>query len=393
MRRIKQISPAIFFSVFLFLSFQLFSQKIITGAERTTSYLPLLKNKKVALVVNHSSVIGNMHLVDSLLNAGIKITKIFAPEHGFRGDHADGSEIKSGTDSKTGLAIVSLYGKNKKPTQEQMADIDIVLFDIQDVGARFYTYLSTLHYVMEACAENNIKLVVLDRPNPNGFYVDGPVLDTACCTSFVGMHPVPIMYGMTIGEYACMINGEKWLANGVKCNLDIVELKNYTHDSLYQLPVWPSPNLNSMESIYLYPSLCLFEGTDVSVGRGTALPFTVIGSPNLKFGDHYFTPKSIPGKSDNPPHLNAQCRGLNLYLDGKNIPLLKEGIIIEWLIIAYGAHNNPSKFFTTYFEKLCGNNLLRQQIIEKKPEKEIKDSWKAELDDFKKIRKKYLLYP
>lgn len=378
---------------FILLAFSASAQRIITGAERTDAYLPLLKDKRVSLVVNHSSQLRNTHLVDTLLHSGIKISNIFAPEHGFRGDHADGDEINSTTDKKTGLPVLSLYGNRKKPSAQDLAATDVVIFDIQDVGARFYTYLSTLHYVMEACAEQQKVLIVLDRPNPNGFYVDGPVMDTACCKSFIGMHPVPVVYGMTIGEYACMINGEKWLAGGLACKLEVVELRNYTHDSLYQLPVWPSPNLNSMEAIYLYPSICLFEGTQVSVGRGTSLPFTVIGSPYSDIGDYKFTPVSIPGKSDHPPHENKLCKGFDLKADGKNVPILKEGLNISWLIEMYQNSGKKETFFIPYFEKLAGNKMLRQQITAGDIASEIQKTWNPELNAFKKTRKKYLLYP
>ncbi|MFI5221966.1 MAG: exo-beta-N-acetylmuramidase NamZ domain-containing protein, partial [Bacteroidia bacterium] len=273
---------------------------IITGAQQTQAYLPLIKGKNISLVVNQTSMIGEKHLVDSLLSLNIRIKKIFAPEHGFRGDHGAGEKIKSTIDTKTGLPIISLYGEHKKPTLADLNETDIVIFDIQDVGARFYTYISTLHYVMEACAELNKELIILDRPNPNGHYVDGPVLDMKF-KSFVGMHPVPVVHGMTIGEYAKMINGEKWLLNGVQCKLKIIELKNYTHDSMYRLPVRPSPNLPTMGSIYLYPSLCFFEGTNYSVGRGTDKPFECLGKPGMTQGNYRFIPRSVAGVADHPP--------------------------------------------------------------------------------------------
>ena len=268
-----------------------------TGAERMEQYLPLLSGKRVALCGNQTSVVGTTHLVDTLLSRKVNLVKLFCPEHGFRGQAEAGATIASGKDPQTGLPVVSLYGKNKKPSPEQLQGIDILLFDLQDVGCRFYTYISTLHYVMEAAAENGVKVIVLDRPNPNGFYVDGPVLDPAFKTC-VGMHPGPVVYGMTIGEYARMINGEKWLANGVQCDLEVVTLEGYTHRTRYKLPVAPSPNLQTPEAIYLYPSLCFFEGTNISVGRGTEHPFEMYGAPGMHAGDYLFTPHAIPGATE-----------------------------------------------------------------------------------------------
>jgi len=382
------IKQAIIFSIFLFFFKFSFSQKIITGAEQTEQYLPYIEGKKVALVVNQTSVINRTHLVDSLLKLNIDIQKIFAPEHGFRGNHADGEEVNDSKDKRTGLNIISLYGNNKKPTKEQLKNIDVVIFDIQDVGARFYTFLSTLHYVMEACAESKIKLIVLDRPNPNGNKIDGPVLDTSKYKSFIGMHPVPITYGMTIGEYACMINGEKWLANGVKCDLEIFNLINYNHDSEYVLPIAPSPNLPTQASIIYYPFICLFEGTEVSLGRGTEKPFTSIGAPWFD-GKYQFTPISIPGVSDNPPLKNKLCKGFDLTKEYQNKTI---GFDLKWLLLFYKNAPEKSKFFIPYFEKLAGTGELRKQIQNNETETQIKASWQKDLTAFKLIRKKYLRY-
>ena len=363
-----------------------------TGAECMERYLPLLEGKRVAVCGNQTSVVGKTHLVDTLLARDVNIVKLLCPEHGFRGQAEAGATIASGKDPLTGLPVVSLYGKNKKPTAEQLQNVDIVLFDLQDVGCRFYTYISTLHYVMEAAAEVGVKVIVLDRPNPNGYYVDGPVLDPKF-KSFVGMHPVPVVYGMTIGEYARMINGEKWLANGTKCDLEVVKLEGYTHQTRYELPVAPSPNLQTKKAILFYPSLCFFEGTNVSVGRGTDHPFEMYGAPGLLEGDYTFTPHAIPGVSENPPFKDQECRGE-----------LLASVCIDWnapgsldlffLLNAY--HNYPDKanFFlkNNFFDKLAGTDLLRKQIIAGIAEEEIRASWEPGLEKFKEIRGKYLLY-
>lgn len=364
---------------------------ILPGAYITGKYLPLLKAKKVGIVANNTSVINKTHLVDSLISLRINVTKIFGPEHGFRGDQPDGKEINNTKDPRTGKEVISLYGNHKKPSKADLSGIDIMIFDIQDVGARFYTYISTLTYVMEACAENNIPLIVLDRPNPNGYYVDGPVLKPEY-TSFVGMHPVPVVYGMTIGEYATMVNGEKWLKDGKQCKLTIIKCENYTHNSRYQLPVQPSPNLQDMKAIYLYPSLCLFEGTVVSIGRGTDSPFKVFGHPNLSTEKFSFTPKPIKGVSEDPPLKGQICYGQNLE---KSAELIKADghIELKWLIETYKSLNNQTEFFNNYFDKLAGSNKLREQIITGKDETEIRKSWQPDLVVFKEIRKKYLLYP
>ncbi len=366
-----------------------------TGADRVDDYIWLLKHgQRVAVCGNQTSVVGNAHLVDTLLKRGVNVVKIFCPEHGFRGKAEAGAHIASGTDPKTGLPIVSLYGKNKKPTPEQLQNIDIVVFDLQDVGCRFYTYISTLHYVMEAAAENGIEVVVLDRPNPNGYFVDGPMLDPKY-KSFVGMHPVPVVYGMTIGEYARMINGEGWLAGGIRCNLAVVTLQHYTHNTRYTLPVPPSPNLPNAESIYLYPSLCLFEGTNISVGRGTLLPFQIYGAPGLQAGTYTFTPKPIPGVSENPPHNGKTCNGFylkdiaNSKLDSTN------SFNLQYLLTAYKGYADKEHFFTNanFFDKLAGTDQLRNQILSGRSEQEIRLSWQEDLEKFKSIREKYLLYP
>lgn len=367
---------------------------IITGAEQTALYLPLLQGKKVALCGNQTSTIGKTHLVDTLIKSGIKPVKIFCPEHGFRGEAEAGAHIQSTIDSKTGIPIVSLYGSNKKPTAEQMSGIDILIFDIQDVGCRFYTYISTLHYVMESAAECNVQVIIFDRPNPNGYFVDGPVLQMEY-SSFVGMHPVPVVHGMTIGEYGSMINQEGWLKNNVKCNLTVIPMKNYTHSLRYSLPVSPSPNLRTDEAIYLYPSLCLFEGSAISVGRGTDLPFQVYGHPSLTTGDYYFTPKPISGVSENPPLKGLKCRGHNLTLTAQKLLMTENHFSINYLIDAYQHFPDKKKFFSNgaFFDKLAGNSTLRKQIINNIPEKEIRESWLPELANFKIMRKKYLLYP
>lgn len=368
------------------------SKDIKTGADQTEVYLPLLKNKQIGIVSNQTSLIGKTHLIDSLLSLKINIKKVFCPEHGFRGDSEAGAKIENNIDSKTNLPIISLYGKNKKPSKADLNGLDIVVFDIQDVGVRFYTYISTLHYVMEACAENNIQLIVFDRPNPNGYYVDGPVLNPKF-SSFVGMHKVPIVHGMTIGEYAEMINGEKYLSNQLKCNLKVVKVLNYRHSDYYILNTKPSPNLTNMNAVYLYPSLCLFEGTVMSIGRGTSKPFQIIGHPLLENTDYSFTPASIKGMSENPPFKGEICNGYDLSEFSTAILRSEAKLNLFWLIDTYKRLFNKTKFFNDFFDKLAGNDLLRKQIIEGKSEEEIKSSWETDLKIFKDIRKKYLLYP
>ena len=369
--------------ILLLSSFGVYAQKLVLGAERIDKILKTIDNKNIAIVGNQTSVVNQVHLVDTLISLNQKIISVFSPEHGFRGVEDAGAKVDNEIDKKTGLPIISLYGKNKKPTSEQLREIDIIIFDIQDVGARFYTYISTLHYVLEACSEKNIKVVILDRPNPNGHYVDGPILEEKY-KSFVGMHQIPIVHGMTIGEYATMIVGEKWIENN--CNLEIIEMINYNRNNNYELPIKPSPNLPNSKSINLYPSLCLFEGTNVSVGRGTDKPFQHFGSPFLKFYSYAFQPKSGPG-SKYPKHENKICVGKNL----ENYPYLSS-INLNWLIESYNQTNNKEDFFNSFFDKLAGTDKLRTQIISGLDEKEIRSSWKTGLKEFKKTRTKYLLY-
>jgi len=370
------------------------TKPIVVGAERFDQYLEKLKGKNVGMVVNQTSLVGapykETHLVDSLLKLKISVKKILTPEHGFRGTADAGEKVKSGIDEKTGLPLVSLYGNNKKPTPENLNDLDVLVFDIQDVGARFYTYISTLHFVMEACAENDKELIVLDRPNPNGFYIDGPVLDTAY-RSFVGMHPVPVVHGMTIGEYAKMLNGEKWLKNGAQCKLTVIACENYDHSMLYKVRVKPSPNLPNMTAMYLYPSLCFFEGTPVSVGRGTDKPFQIIGHPDFAAGTFTFTPKSMEGAKE-PPLKDVQCKGIDLSTLQRDYFLKRKSLNLEWLIEFYQKFPNKEKFFTPFFTKLTGTTELQKQIEQGKSEDEIRASWMLELEQFKNVRMKYLLY-
>lgn len=374
----------LFLFVFVFLHCSSNNKRLVIGAERTDIYFPLIRDKSIGIIGNQSSLIGSTHLVDSLLSAKFQILKVFSPEHGFRGIADAGAYIKNEIDESTGLPIISLYGKNKKPTQSQLDGLEILLFDIQDVGARFYTYISTLHYVMEAAAENNIPLIVLDRPNPNGHYFDGPVLDTAF-SSFVGMHPVPIVHGMTIGEYAQMINGEKWLKNNLECDLTIVSMIGYNKQISYNLPAKPSPNLPNSQAINLYPSLCLFEGTNVSVGRGTVLPFQQYGAPYLD-KDHSFVPESRLG-AKNPKYSGIKCFGNDLSNSAK---LSK--IDLSFLIDAYKECPNKDDFFNSFFDKLAGNDILRLSIIEGKNENIIRQGWTHDLRLYEEKRNKYLLY-
>jgi uncharacterized protein YbbC (DUF1343 family) len=360
------------------------------GAERMESYLPSLDGKSVAIVANHTSLVDDQHIVDTLLTRGVHIRKIFSPEHGFRGDKDAGELVHTYVDGKTGLPVISLYGKRKKPKKEDLQDIDVVVFDIQDVGVRFYTYISTMHYVMEACAENDVKFIVLDRPNPNGFYIDGPVLDTQY-RSFVGMHPIPLVYGMTIAELARMINGEGWLKDDLKCDLSWVPCANYTHDSLYKLPVRPSPNLPNMRSVYLYPSLGLFEGTIVNVGRGTEFPFQVYGHPKLQ-GDFQYTPRPIKGASMHPKHKNKQCKGTDLREYPLDSMFSEPGLKLEWLAEAYEELQGTEDFFLKFFTNLSGNSTLQEKIEEGQSIDKIQQSWDDKIEEFKKKREQYLIY-
>jgi len=367
------------------------SDTLMTGAERINEYMPLIEGRRLAIVANQTSTVGDKHLVDTLLSLGSDIQLIFAPEHGFR-DMADaGAAITSGADPVTGIHVISLYSSKKKPTPEDLSGIDAVIFDIQDVGARFYTYLTTMCYVMEACAENGKPFIVMDRPNPNGYYVDGPILDTAGYRSFVGIHPIPVVHGMTLGEYANMVNGEGWLANGVSCDLTVIKCSNYTHETMYELPVIPSPNLPNMNSVYLYPSVCFSEGTVLSCGRGTDFAFQVLGAPNLPDNGFSFTPHPTAGAS-NPKYNGVECYGIDLRSALRDSLVPQPEINLEWIIEAYNAYPEKASFFTGYFDTLAGSSTLREQIIQGMSAEEIKATWKEGLDRFRVTRQRYLLY-
>lgn len=379
---------------------------IKTGAEQAEIYLPLLKDKKVGVLTNQTGVIvfneivniaaapggtnlqkatKTTHLIDFLIDNKVKVSKIYAPEHGFRGTADAGELIKDGKDTKTGLPIISLYGKSKKPSKDQLGGIDVMVFDLQDVGVRFYTYISSLHYLMEACAENNIPVIVLDRPNPIGSKVDGPKLDMAH-KSFVGMHPIPVLHGLTIGEYAQMINGEKWLENGIQCHLTVIPCANYDKNMSYSLPVKPSPNLPNDHSIQMYASLCFFEGTNVSMGRGTDKQFQIYGSPYLGKQPYTFVPKPNDGAKD-PVHNGKKCFGEDLSNYDK-----KPGLELKWLVKAYQATSEKQNFFNSFFTNLAGTKNLRSQIEKGWSAEKIQESWSADIEEFKNIRKKYLIY-
>jgi len=364
--------------------------EIVAGDQRINEYLPLIKNKTIGIVANQSSVIGNIHLVDTLSASGIHITKIFSPEHGFRGAEDAGAFVGGAADPATGIQIISLYGKHKKPAKEDLEGIEVMLFDLQDVGVRFYTYISTLTYVMNACAEYGVEVIVLDRPNPNGFYVDGPVLEEEF-SSFVGMHKIPIVYGMTIGEYALMVNGEGWLHSQQKCKLTVIKMHNYKRNMIVKLPVKPSPNLPNWQAVYLYPSLCLFEGTIMSVGRGTDLPFQVYGHSDFPVKSFAFTPMPHPGAA-NPKYEGITCYGRNLTAYAENYATNTPLPRLTWLIESYKLLNPEHEFFTPYFDKLAGSDRLRKQIEHGMTEGDIRKSWESELRTFKNIRQKYLLY-
>ncbi|SDC30346.1 exo-beta-N-acetylmuramidase NamZ family protein [Williamwhitmania taraxaci] len=364
----------------------------IPAAERTDLYLPLLKGKRIAIVANHTSLIKGRHLVDSLLSLGIKIVKIYCPEHGFRGQADAGERVNSYKDFRTGLDVVSLYGSKKKPDAESLRGIDLVIFDLQDVGVRFYTYLSTMHYVMEACAENKTPVMVLDRPNPNGSYVDGPILDSTL-RSFVGIHPIPIVHGMTLGELAQMINGEGWLKNKVKCLLTVIPCGSYTRKSLYTLPVKPSPNLPNMRSVYLYPSTGMFEGTALSVGRGTPWPFQVLGHPRYPNAGFWFVPVPVIGASKEPPYKNTRCYGIDLRTIPDSVSLVRMNHInLDYLIAAYNKFPNKDSFFNSFFDLLAGNRLLQKQIRQGMSAGDIRATWQPDLKTFVERRKQYLIY-
>ncbi len=375
-------------------------QEIITGADQIEKYLSLLKGKRIALVANQSSIIGTKSSVDSLLSLGINIVKVFGPEHGFRGKASNGAAVNNETDAKTGIPIISLYGKNQKPTKEQLADIDLLIFDIQDVGCRYYTNINTLEYVMEACGENDKELLILDRPNPNAYVVDGPVMTDDRFKSAIGIHYTPMTHGMTIGEFAQYLNGEGYLPK--QCKIKIIKVANYDHDMAYVLPINPSPNLNTQQAVMLFPSLCMFEGTAINEGRGTYMPFTILGAPALK-GKYSFSykPVGIPGMSERPNHKDSVCYGLDLR--EYDIASLRKSrqINLAWLIELYNAYPDKAHFFTpgranqdiSAFDLRIGTDQLRKQIIAGMSEAEIRKSWEPGLQKFKEIRKKYLLYP
>lgn len=367
-----------------------FSQQIRTAAEQAELYLPLLQGKKVGVVGNQTSILpqsNSKHLVDFLLENKVNVTKVFVPEHGFRGTADAGEKVDNSVDTKTGLPIVSLYGNNKKPSADQLKDLDVLVFDLQDVGVRFFTYISTLHYVMEACAEQGKPLILLDRPNPNGNYIDGPILKKGF-ESFVGMHRIPLVHGLSIGELAQMINGEKWLKGGIQVDLTVIPVANWNHETTYELPVKPSPNLPNALSIRLYPSTCLFEGTVVSLGRGTYFPFQVYGYPDARFGDFTFTPVAIEGMSKTPPHQDKLCYGRDLRMES-----LAQPFTLSYLLEAYQRSEMKDKFFNSYFNTLVGTDELKKQILAGKTEAEIRATWQQGLQDYAILRSKYLIYP
>lgn len=364
--------------------------RVIVGAEQTNVYLPLLKNKRIAIFSNHTGMIGNKHLLDVLLENKINVVAIFSPEHGFRGNADAGEHVSSSVDSKTGVPILSLYdGKLGRPSEESMRKFDLLIVDIQDVGLRFYTYYASMVRLMDACAEYNRKMLILDRPNPNGHYVDGPILDMKYKSS-VGWLPIPIVYGMTLGELALMVNGERWLPASRICDITVIKCKNYTHQTMYELPIPPSPNLPNMKAVYLYPSTCYFEATPVSLGRGTQLPFQIYGHPNMLGYDYTFTPQSIPG-AKNPPQLNRICHGVNLS-ELSNEEIWKKGVDLSYLIDAYRNLNMDDYFFRPFFELLTGRDYVRKMIKQGKNADEIKAMWKEDVEKFKIQRKPYLIY-
>jgi uncharacterized protein YbbC (DUF1343 family) len=367
-----------------------YADQVLPGATQTARYLPLLKNKRVALMVNQTATIGHTHLVDSLLKLHVNIRKIFSPEHGFRGTAGAGEKVGNSTDPATGIPIISLYGKHRKATPEDLRDVDILIFDIQDVGTRFFTYISSLQELMEAAANNHKTLIILDRPNPNGDYVDGPILDTTF-RSFIGMQRIPIVHGMTVGEYAQMLNGEHWLKDGVQCDINIIPCKNYDHHTFYRVPVRPSPNLPNMAAINLYPSTCLFEGTVLSLGRGTDKPFQVYGSPSFPKQGFSFTPRANIS-NPNPVLKDQLCYGFDLSQAPEATPHEGRRVELKWLIQAYQLYPDKEKFFIPFFSKVAGNSVLQQQIIKGVPEAEIRKSWEPGLAKFRAIRERYLIY-
>ena len=386
------MKKALVIGLFLAFASALAAQNIKTGAESVSEYLPLLQGKKVAVLSNQTGIIGKTHLVDSLVALKVNIVAIMSPEHGFRGDADAGEHVLSSVDQKTGIPIKSLYeGNTGKPASELMKEIDVMVFDLQDVGVRFYTYLTTMARMMEACAENGVKMVILDRPNPIGFYVDGPILDMKY-KSGVGWLPIPTVHGMTLGELAGMINGEKWLKDGIQCDIKVIKCKNYTHASMYQLPVKPSPNLPDMRSIYLYPSTCYFEATPVSLGRGTTTAFQMYGHPNMKGYKFSFTPRSIPG-AKLPPQLDKECFGVDLRKTPSIEEINKAGINLEYVVDAYKNLNLDDHFFRSFFENLIGQGYVKKMIKEGKSAAEIKAMWAGDVAKFKEQRRPYLLYP
>lgn len=366
------------------------TESVVVGAERTQEYFPLLEGKKVGIMTNHTGLIGKSHIVDSLVMAGINLKAVFAPEHGFRGSADAGENVDSYTDTKTGLKVISVYGSSKKPKATDIKALDVLIFDIQDVGLRYYTYLSSMHYLMEACADNGKELIILDRPNPNGFYIDGPILQERF-KSFVGMHPIPVVHGMTLGELAQMINGEGWLDGGKKCKLTVIKCQNYTHQTRYELPVRPSPNLPNMRSIYLYSSLCFFEGTPLSIGRGTEFPFQVYGHPDLPETGFSFTPKSTEGAKD--PVLNGKkCNGVDLREAPSNEVIWANGVDLSYLVESYAVLGGGEKFFLPIFNLLTGVPYVKEMIIAGATAEEIESRWTGDVEKFKLQRKPYLLY-
>jgi uncharacterized protein YbbC (DUF1343 family) len=394
MKQMKLTSFIYIFSLSLLLIFtgvelKAQNKKILTAADQPELYLSKLSGKSVGIVANQTSILtqsNQKHVVDFLLEKGISVKKVFVPEHGFRGVADAGEKVDNTIDSKTGLPIISLYGNNKKPTAAQIKDLDLIIFDLQDVGVRFYTYISTMHYVMEAAAENGIPVIIFDRPNPNGDYIAGPVLQSGF-ESFVGLHPIPVVHGLTVGELAKMINGEKWLKGGLQATIEIIPVGNWTHDTRYNLPIKPSPNLPNDLSIRLYPSTCFFEGTIVSLGRGTLFPFQTYGYPDPAFGNFTFTPVSIDGMSKTPPFQNQVCYGVDL----RNEPLNQE-FTLKYLLDAYQKSGKGKAFFSNYFNTLAGTDQLKKMILEGKTALEIEASWQSDLDSYKKLREKYLIY-
>lgn len=376
------------------------AKQVLPGADQTEKYIHLLKGKRIAILGNPTSVIGKTHLVDSLKSLGINIVKVFGPEHGFRGNASAGVKVADEKDPATGIPIISLYGPKRKPSAEDLSNVDLMIFDIQDVGCRFYTYINVLADVMEACAENNKEVLILDRPNPNGYFVDGPVLDMKL-KSGIGKFPIPITHGMTIGEFAKMINGEKWLPRNLQCKINIIPVANYTHDMYYVLPVKPSPNLNTQQSIMLYPTTCIFEGTILNYGRGTYFPFTVVGAPKLRGKYEFsFTPTSIKGMSETPLYMNEVCYGIDLRNYDISILLKEKKINIQWIKELYAAYPEKEKFFDHTVSKEIGNvdfrtgdSKFKEQIKNGVPEEEIRKSWEPALSQYKEMRKKYLIYP